>query len=130
MSCRHRFYDNLIPNIDNPEYLFIGTFNPEWNAINGNNAEYFYGRETNLFWCIVPHAFDYGCLINKGVDEWIDFCNSENHKIVLTDLIKEVTNADIENQTHYRLLASGFQDKALESVIDNNFHFELDFNTK
>lgn len=88
MSCKHRFYNSLFPAENNYEFLVIGTFNPEWDAINGNNADYFYGRDSNFFWCIVPHAFDETCLINSGPNEWKKFCLKAEHKIAITDLIK------------------------------------------
>ena len=40
MSCKHRFYDELIPEWE-IKYLFIGTFNPSWGNQTGNNANYF-----------------------------------------------------------------------------------------
>ena len=64
MSCKHRFYDKLIPSWEF-EYLFIGTFNPEWNNPNGNNANYFYSRHTNDFWHILPEVFGDTSLMAK-----------------------------------------------------------------
>lgn len=121
MSCKHRFYNSLIPEENNYEFLFIGTFNPEWNAKNGNNADYFYGRESNLFWCILPHAFEENCLINSRPIEWINFCKQTRHRIAITDIIKEIDNADKNNQKHREVLLNGFEDKKLEK-------FELTFN--
>lgn len=127
IPCRHRFYDTLIPNQDKVKFLFVGTFNPNWNAIDGNNADYFYGRKTNLFWCICPHAFNDNCLIDKGLNEWLLFCNQ--NQIGLTDIIKEVTNANPQIERHIKLLTSGFQDKNLDLKEDNKFFFNLEFNT-
>lgn len=121
MPCKHRFQEILIPELTELRFLFIGTFNPEWNADNGNNATYFYGRASSLFWCILPHAFNANCLIDMGIQEWGGFCNER--KIGLTDLISCVRNADINNQEHVRLLTRGFRDENLEQ-------FELDFTTE
>ncbi len=35
MDCKHRFINELLPNWK-IKYLFINTFNPEWNNINNN----------------------------------------------------------------------------------------------
>jgi hypothetical protein len=127
MPCLHRFYDNLIPDQNPLHFIIIGTFNPSWNAVNGNNADFFYGRATNLFWCICPHAFNDECLIDRGVNEWIDFCTG--HCIGLTDIIRNVVNASDENPLHVRLLTSGFEDKNLDLKEAGQFVFQLDFNT-
>lgn len=85
----HRFIKELIPKEEQLKFLFVGTFNPE---IEGNDAKYFYGRETNYFWCILPHAFEEHCLIDKDVDDWRKFCSSKN--IGITDLIESLENAE------------------------------------
>jgi hypothetical protein len=127
MPCRHRFFDNLIPNQDKVKFLFLGTFNPSWNALNGNNADYFYGRATSLFWCICPHAFNDNCLIDKGLNEWLVFCNK--HHIGLTDIIKDITNANPQDERHVGLLTSGFEDKNLDLKENRQFIFNLELNT-
>ena len=55
MSCTHRFENQLIPNWE-IEHLFIGTFNPSWDLNNAGQADYFYGRVRNNFWCILPNG--------------------------------------------------------------------------
>lgn len=125
MKCIHRFSNQLIPKQTGIKYFFIGTFNPSWDATNNNNAEYFYGRGTNLFWCILPHAFNENCLINGSVDDWKSFCNLENHKIGLTDLIKCVNNVDENNPIHKKALTSAFSDKELVKKVNG---FELEYN--
>lgn len=128
MSCSHRFIKILIPTKEDIEFLFIGTFNPEWNAANGNDANFFYGRATSLFWCICPHAFNEKCLIDKGKDEWIEFINSK--KISLTDIIRCVTNANPGFENHQDLLTKGFEDKNLDlKDVSKNYIFNLEFNT-
>ena len=113
MPCKHRFYSELIPKMKDAEYLFVGTFNPEWDNPNGNNASWFYGRETNLFWCICPHAFNENCLIDKGEKEWREFCSGNN--IVITDLVSEITNVDINNPEDVKAINS-FSDVALDKM--------------
>lgn len=130
MPCKHRFFNQLIPKNGSIEYLFVGTFNPAWDAENNNNAEYFYGRSTNNFWCIMPHAFGDICLIDKGITEWVKYCKEKN--IVLTDLIKEITNADIGSNEHKNLITKGFSDSNLDKKNqnqNNKFIFEIDFIT-
>ena len=56
MACRHRFYDKLSPDWE-LEYLFVGTFNPSWDFNNAEQADYFYGRNRNFFWRILPEVF-------------------------------------------------------------------------
>lgn len=128
MSCQHRFYDILIPQQVGLKFIFIGTFNPVWDAVNANNANYFYGRATSLFWCILPHAFNKNCLIDKERTEWEEFCVSE--KIALTDLISCVRNADYNNKEHIDLLTLGFKDENLDKKVDGQFVFNLDFTTQ
>ncbi len=113
MPCKHRFYSELIPKMMDAEYLFVGTFNPEWKNPNGNNASWFYGRETNLFWCICPHAFNERCLIDKGEKEWREFCSK--NKIVITDLVSEITNVDSNSPEDVKAINS-FSDAALDKM--------------
>jgi hypothetical protein len=127
MSCPHRFYDQLLQANSSIEYLFIGTFNPSWNAPNDNNADYFYGRATNLFWCICPHAFNENCLVDKSPTEWKEFCLK--FKIGLTDIIKCVNNADQNNTDHLKYLASGFEDKNLDLKINGDYVFDLELDS-
>ncbi|HRR28546.1 MAG TPA: hypothetical protein P5270_04225 [Victivallales bacterium] len=117
MSCRHRFYDKLIPEWP-IKYLFIGTFNPEWNS--GNDAAYFYGRPQNRFWEIMPIALNFESQIkNRSNPEVLELFLKKN-KIGLTDLIVEVTNADYKVASHRRALLS-FKD-------DELFRFKCKFN--
>ena len=128
MPCQHRFHDILMPQQDRLRFLFIGTFNPEWDAANANNANYFYGRASSLFWCILPHAFNDNCLVDKEREEWEEFCAANN--IGLTDIISCVTNADQNNQEHIDLLTLGFKDDNLDKKTNGQFTFNLDFTTQ
>ncbi|PZF72570.1 hypothetical protein DN068_11945 [Taibaiella soli] len=117
----------MIPQQENLEFLFIGTFNPVWDAANGKNADYFYGRASSLFWCILPHAFNENCLIDQGPEQWEAFCT--NHNIGLTDIISSVLNGNENDEEHNDLLCRGFQDKNLDKKIDRQYVFNLDFTT-
>lgn len=117
----HKFHDVLIPKQEELKYLFIGTFNPEYEE--RNDAEYFYGR--NSFWCILPHAFGAQCLINEGRKKWEEFCNEK--KIGLTDLIKSLTNVnkeeikkDIFSDATFNNYEMKFIDEEIISLIEKN----------
>ena len=127
MPCKHRFYHVLDPQTDNLEYLFIGTFNPEWDAENDNNAQYFYGRFTNDFWSLLPQTFGDPSLTGKSVTEWIAYCNTR--KIGITDLVREITNADKGVPDHYRLITEGYADNNLDKKYGNAYVFTIHFNT-
>ncbi|MDD2793695.1 MAG: hypothetical protein PHD73_10995 [Sediminibacterium sp.] len=88
---KHRFTDHKI----NPktEILVIGTFNPETKA---NTADFFYGRQRNFLWVLIPAAFNEASLKGKPVDEKKEFI--EKHKIGFVDLIVEV---DVEAVANY-----------------------------
>ena len=123
MSCKHRFYDDLIPAWEF-DYLFIGTFNPEWDHPKGNDAKYFYGRYTNDFWHILPKVFGDEDLMSKEKRENKELLISylKSRRIALTDLVTEVKNVEKENERHFRDI-TGFKDKDLEK-------YELVFNDK
>jgi G:T/U-mismatch repair DNA glycosylase len=109
------------------QLLFVGTFNPAWDGGNKNNAAWFYGRDTNLFWCILPHALYENCLIDKGIDEWQAFC--QERRIGLTDIISCINNADEGNQEHRKALTKGFPDDKLDDATNGEYVFDLAFTT-
>lgn len=121
--CRHKFYDDLNLNyVDwNVETLFVGTFNPGCCEKEENNAEWFYGRtENNMFWDTLGFIYsgnpDLG---GKGNPEvWKNFCRE--HKLAVTDLIKEVKNLDLSKGPDRSDLCKGFSDTKLECFIRNN----------
>lgn len=120
--CNHRFLDfhknGLFPDW-NVKYLFIGTFNPEWNNEN-NNADYFYGR-SNYFWSILPTFFHQESLKDSGVNDKIKF--SKNEGIGFTDIIKGIKDLDRNNKEHVEKVLS-FKDNELIT-----FGSKLIFNT-
>tara|TARA_B000000532_G_scaffold149379_1_gene119939 strand:+ start:356 stop:946 length:591 start_codon:yes stop_codon:yes gene_type:complete len=112
MPCNHRFIQDLYPN-HNLKYLFIGTFNPEWDSPKGNDANWFYGRYTNSFWKILPETFGHPNLniINnrQNPKPWKDYCIKNG--IGLTDIIQTIKDAKEEE---HKTEILGFQDKHLE----------------
>ena len=95
MPCEHRFINELIPDWE-LEYLFVGTFNPSWNINNAIQADYFYGRNTNNFWCILPRVFGGENLKYSNRETKVKYIKKK--KIGITDLVRIVPMADINNQ--------------------------------
>lgn len=118
MACNHRFLNELIPNWE-IDYLFIGTFNPEWDN-ERNNAIYFYGRPRNDFWYIMPQVFgDIGLKEHQNNKEClIGYLKSK--KIGLTDLVKSLKNTDQNNPEHRERVLS-YRDRYLEN-------FDIEYN--
>lgn len=112
MPCSHRFHEDLYPE-HRLEYLFIGTFNPEWNDPNGNNANWFYGRRTNSFWRILPATFGYPNLntdqYRQNPDLWKQYC--ADNSIGLTDMIEKIIDA---NEEEHQEQVLSFLDNQLE----------------
>ena len=127
MSCKHRFYDKLIPSWEF-EYLFIGTFNPEWNKPNGNNANYFYTRHTNDFWHILPEVFGNTSLMakEKRSDSKLLVSYLQTKKIALTDIIMEVKNVKKGNELHFKDVTSVKDESLLKyELVFNDRIYEL-----
>jgi len=112
MACSHRFLNELIPDWE-IEYLFVGTFNPEWDSPNGNNANYFYGRSTNDFWYILPQVFGGKNLMDKRFQKETLKDYLKNKKIGLTDIVERIDNVDFNIAQHKKDVFS-FQDKEIE----------------
>jgi len=90
---KHRFIQHKI----NPytENLIVGTFNPD---TADNEADFFYGRERNFLWRLLPTAFGYENLKGKSKNEKLDFI--QQYKIDFIDLISEV-NVDEGQEANY-----------------------------
>jgi hypothetical protein len=116
MPCHHKFIRHLnLQQLDfEPETLIVGTFNPD---IDGNQAEWFYGRvANNYFWDVLPRIYGEDSLRNGFTHHnWKGFCN--RRKIAITDLITSVNDADLQDDAHRSLLL-GYGD----NEIANNFH--------
>ncbi|MBS3993008.1 MAG: hypothetical protein KGZ87_04750 [Bacteroidetes bacterium] len=98
MPCNHRFLNDLYPQYK-LRYLFVGTFNPEWNNPNGNNANWFYGRRTNSFWRILPETFGHNNMNTaqnrQNPEIWKNYCIKNG--IGLTDIIEKIIDANIDD---------------------------------
>lgn len=83
VKIRHRFLDHPI----NPETetLILGTFNPE---TADNDAKFFYGRNRNYLWQLLPSAFGETNLKKASKNEKLEFIRK--YKIDLIDLIEEI----------------------------------------
>ena len=89
-KIRHRFIDhNLNPKT---ETLVIGTFNPDTEE---NIADFFYGRQKNFLWTLIPTAFDETSLKGKSRSEKQKFI--EKCRIDFIDLISEVEVEEVAN---------------------------------
>jgi G:T/U-mismatch repair DNA glycosylase len=57
----HKFVNKKID--PDTEILIIGTFNPD---TAGNEADFFYGRQRNFLWTLLPYAFGEANLKNAS----------------------------------------------------------------
>ena len=114
MPCNHRFKPELDSHNYELKWLFVGTFNPEWNNPNGNNANWFYTRHTNSLWHILPMAIHDESMMHFLNDtlELKKWCLK--NKIGFSDLISHVLDADEENPDHFADMI-GFKDTILEN---------------
>lgn len=89
-KIRHRLLSHRI----NPktEILIIGTFNPDTNE---NIADFFYGRQRNFLWTLIPTAFGETSLKGKRKDQKLKFI--EKYKFDFIDLISEVDVDEVAN---------------------------------
>ncbi len=126
MPCLHRFHKELLPK--HPvELLFIGTFNPVWDVKKGDNPDYFYSRSANQFWCILPHALEQHCLIDKSKKEKEEFCIK--NKIGLSDIIYCIENVN-ETDDGNDFLMKGFKDEDFERKVSGVYDLEIKFFTE
>jgi len=94
------------------ETLILGTFNPDTEQ---NNAEFYYGRQHNFLWNLLPRVFGYKTLKNSSLSEKIEFIN--NLKIGFSDLIEEI-QIEEGNETNYE---DEFIDKKVTKWNDLEF---------
>ena len=92
-KIKHRFIKHSI----NPktETLIIGTFNPDAEE---NVADFFYGRQRNFLWTLIPTAFNETSLKGKLLSEKLNFV--EKYKIDFIDLISEV-EVEVDEVVNY-----------------------------
>jgi G:T/U-mismatch repair DNA glycosylase len=109
MPCNHKFIEYLnLERLDfEPTTLIVGTFNP---LIEGNKAEWFYGRFDNNFWDVLPRLYGENSMRCCKPNEWRKFC--KRHKIAITDLITCIQDADLLNVSHVAMLKT-YSDKTI-----------------
>jgi hypothetical protein len=113
MACVHKFFKYLLlENLDfEPNTLIVGTFNP---CIEGNTAEWFYGRFDNNFWEVLPRLYGEASMRGASPYAWKDFCR--RHKIAITDLISTIEDADTDNPQVIKQLKT-YSDKTLAEAF-------------
>lgn len=119
MSCIHKFYGHefhqngefgLLPTW-NAKTLIIGTFNPANNFHPQNTALYFYGRNRNYFWDILP-LFAGELPVDKTSPQSQKLF-LEKKQIALTDLLISIDDAQLSNSEHIRRIKT-VKDKEIE----------------
>jgi G:T/U-mismatch repair DNA glycosylase len=109
MACNHKFLNYLnLERLDfEPTTLIVGTFNP---LVEGNSAQWFYGRIDNNFWEVLPRLYGESTLRCSTPREWKLFC--KRHKIAITDLIESIIDVDLDNPVHIKKLKT-YSDKSI-----------------
>ncbi|MCH7400070.1 hypothetical protein MM236_18895 [Belliella sp. DSM 107340] len=121
MACHHKFKEYLtLDKLDfEPNTLIVGTFNPD---IEGNAAEWFYGRAENNFWDVLPRLYGAESMRHANPIEWKAFCSS--NKIAITDLIQRIDDADLNNKTHLAKLKT-YSDKSIATSFQDHSYVDL-----
>src|SRR5690554_2017970 len=89
-KIRHRFINH---NIDpKTETLVIGTFNQDTEE---NIADFFYGRQRNFLWTLIPTAFNKASL--KGIPRSEKFKFIQKYRIDFIDLSTEIGVEEVAN---------------------------------
>lgn len=83
ITIKHKFRN--FKNNKNIKILILGTFNPDTVE---NEAEFFYGRNRNYLWNLLPKVFEYKALKKALINEKLEFINQ--YKIGFSDLIAEI----------------------------------------
>lgn len=97
MRIEHKFRDHVIQ--EDTRILIVGTFNPD---VEGNCATFFYGRDNNDLWKLLPellYAEPLQSLKNAPVEEKKAFM--AEHKIDFVDLIKVLDGVPREEAANY-----------------------------
>lgn len=130
MSCIHKFFGHvfhqngefgLFPNWK-AKTLIIGTFNPANNFHPQNTAMYFYGRNRNYFWDILP-LFAGELPIDKSIPE-LQKLFLEKKQIALTDLLISIDDAE-SNSSEHKSSIQTVKDKEIEKF--NSFTWNTEF---
>tara|TARA_Y100001978_G_scaffold58783_1_gene52932 strand:+ start:1000 stop:1569 length:570 start_codon:yes stop_codon:yes gene_type:complete len=99
------------------DYLFIGTFNPEF----GEKVSYYYGRKTNYFWKIISEIFK----IKIDVNNEMFFKQLKSLKIGCIDLVDCVTYD--KDKYHDIINGKGYSDQVL---FKNKYDIKKTYNTQ
>lgn len=96
----HRIIHRFIHHPIHPrtKILILGTFNPDTPQ---NTAEFFYGRQRNFLWKLLPLAFGQSSLKDRSVTDKQQFM--KQYQIDFIDLIKEVLVDEPSNYDDYYL---------------------------
>ena len=126
MACYHKFLNHefhiensLFPDW-NADTLIIGTFNPSNDFHPENTANYYYGR-SKYFWQILPIFNGTSPILGNEVNIQKDFLIK--NKIVLTDLLISIDDANIHDQIHLNRIRSV---KDIEIEMFNNLTWNTD----
>lgn len=125
VTIKHKFRD--FQNKKDIETLILGTFNPDTPE---NKAEFFYGREKNYLWNLLPKVFEYKALKKALINEKLEFINQ--YKIGFSDLIAEI-QIEQGQETNY---ADDYIDNRvrewndLDEIISNNKQLKSIFFTR
>lgn len=107
IRIKHKFLNYEIST--ETEVLVIGTFNPD---TANNNAEFFYSRNRNFLWRLLPTAYNEGDLKKGTIMNKIDFINQ--HKIDFIDLILEIEVEEGQETNYY----DGYIDNKVKKWTD------------
>lgn len=115
-TVEHKFIDDLYPTWEF-DTLIVGTFNPKIPDLKNprnNEIDFFYGREKNLFWDVMPRIFGKETHINATREEKCEFLKT--NKIGLTDIIESVSfENSLKIQAEKNLLT--YLDKDLDYFV-------------
>lgn len=123
MACTHKFYghkshlegfNGLLPNWK-VKTLIIGTFNPELEWHSTNTADYYYGRNTNLFWDVLPRFSGLDAIDRQDINLQIKFLKLK--EIGVTDLLISINDASLKDPEHVLRIKS-VKDKEIEKFTD------------
>mgnify|MGYP000848366386 FL=1 len=124
MACNHKFLNitdrSLLPKWP-CKTLIIGTFNPENRFHRDNTAKFFYQRERNYFWDVLPLISGDSAIEKQNTEAQIDFLR--RYGIGITDLLLSIRDADSVNQMHANKIST-VKDSDIESF--NEFEWNTD----
>lgn len=96
--------------------LILGSFNP--NNPNGNNADYYYGRSSNYFWCAIAEIIgkDSGFFLNnlEGMKDamlYYKFCFLD--VISTIEISSEKADSELLKEYVTKKIFAGFSDQVL-----------------